>query len=346
MAAGAHELIPLTSTTLMKNILLLALALSSAVAFANDDAVSGSQFAQPHRLVDVGGRKLNLYCTGSGAPTVVFEAPSGTAAWAWWAVQPAVAAKTRACVYDRAGYGFSDPSPRAADAQNAVADLHALLQAASVPPPYVMVGNSFGGGSAELFAWKHPDEVAGLVLVEPMHEDEIVRADALTHGQLGKWEAQIVDFGNGCAAEAAKGFQPKTAAYDDCVQGRDPALPVAVAELDVNRRLTPGYWRVRQAERVALPADRDELRASRRPFASVPVIVLVRGVSPYLEPGQPPSETSKAVEADNLALMTDVARSSTNGEVRVVAGAGHVIQETDPAAVVTAVEDVLARIKR
>ena len=327
----------------MKKLLLLALTLSSSLAFADSP---GAEFAQPHRLVDIGGRRLNLFCSGTGSPTVVFESPSGGAAWDWWAVQPKVAAKTRACVYDRAGYGFSDASPSAADAQSAVADLHALLQAAGVSPPYVIVGNSFGGGAAELFAWKHPEEVGGLVLVEPMHEDENIRADAVSHGGISGFEKQIVEFGDACAAQAAKGFAPKTQAYDDCVGGADPSLPGAAGEVDFKRRLTPAYWRVRQAERLALAADRTQLRAARKPFGDLPIVVLARGVSPYMDPTKPQSDVSKAVEAANLALLTDVAHSSTNGEVRVVAGAGHVIQETHPEAVVSAVDDVLSRIKR
>ncbi len=87
----------------MKNILALALTLSSLPAFAAAAPVRGAEFAVPHRLVDIGGRKLNLYCSGMGSPTVIFESPSGAAGWEWWAVQPKVAAKTRACTYDRAG---------------------------------------------------------------------------------------------------------------------------------------------------------------------------------------------------------------------------------------------------
>lgn len=326
----------------MNKILLLALTLSSSLAFAADPP--GAEFAVPHRLVDIGGRKLNLYCSGTGSPTVVFESPSGGAGWEWWTVQPKVAAKTRACIYDRAGYGFSDPSPRAADATNAVDDLHALLHAAGVSPPYVLVGNSFGGGAAELFAWKHPGEIGGLVLVEPMHEDENIRADAITHGWMSDAERQIVAFGEGCAAQAEKGFAVKSEAYDDCVGGADPSLPAAVGAVGLKQRLTPAWWRVRQAERHALAQDREELRAARKPFGDLPVIVLARGVSPYLVPGKPQSEGNKAMEAANLALLTDVAHSSTRGEVRVVTGAEHEIQETHPEAVVTAVDDLLAKI--
>ncbi|MEO5690519.1 MAG: alpha/beta hydrolase [Burkholderiaceae bacterium] len=330
----------------MKTILLLALALPSLCAFAATPASDGAEFAVAHRLVDIGGRKLNLFCSGSGSPTVVFESPSGVAGWHWWAVQTKVAAKTRACVHDRAGYGFSDPSPRAADAENAVDDLHALLTSAGIAPPYVLVGNSFGGGSVQLYTWRFPSEVSALVLVEPMHEDENVRPDALTHGGITESEDQIIEFGNGCAAQAAKGFDPKSEVYEDCIGGANPALPDAIGQVGLKQRLTPAYWRTRQAERHALAADRAQLRAARKPFGDLPVIVLARGVSPYLIPGKPQSDTNKAIEAANLALLTDVAHASTRGEVRVIAGAGHVIQETHPDAVVTAVDDVLAQIRR
>jgi pimeloyl-ACP methyl ester carboxylesterase len=329
-----------------KTLLLSALALSTLAAAAAGAPPTAPEFAAPHRLVDIGGRRLNLFCSGSGSPTVVLESPSGGAAWEWWAVQPKVAAQTRACSYDRAGYGFSDPSPRTADAANAVDDLHALLAAAGIAPPYVLVGNSFGGATAQMFAWAHPDEVQGLVLVEPMHEDEMRQPDVLTHGRFSDGEQQIVDFGAGCAAQAAKGWDPVSDLYDDCIGGADPSLPPEVGAVDLKLRLTPAWWRVRQDERIARRQDRDELRAARKPFGDVPVVVLVRGVSPYRIRGKPQSDTNKAIEAANLELLTTIARSSTQGDVRVVPGAGHEIQETHPAAVVSAVDDVLARISR
>ena len=327
-------------------ILACALALATLPGVAAPPPSPGAEFAVPHRLVDIGGRRLNLFCSGIGSPTVLFEAPSGSAAWTWWAVQPKVAARTRTCSYDRAGLGFSDPSPRAADAANAVDDLHALLAAAGIAPPYVLVGNSFGGATAQLFAWAHPAEVQGLVLAETMHEDELARMDALTHGRFSGAEEQIIEFGDGCAATSAAGFDPKSQAYASCIGGADPSLPAEVGAVDLKLRLTPAWWRVRQGERVARSRDREELRAARKPFGDLPVIVLVRGVSPYLIPGKPQSETNKAIEAANLDLLTALARTSTHGEARVVPGAGHEIQETHPEAVVTAVDDLLAKLSR
>ena len=91
---------------------------------------------------------------------------------------------------------------------------------------------------------------------------------------------------------------------------------------------------------------RTQLRAARKPFGELPVIVLARSVSPYRIPGQPQSDANMAGEFANLALLVEVARSSKTGEVRVIPDAGHVIQETRPDAVVTAVDELLARIKR
>lgn len=328
----------------MKTTLFLVLV--CAIPTVSMAAAPGADFAVPHRLVDIGGRKLNLYCTGKGAPTVVFEAPSETPGWTWWAVQPKVAAQTRACVYDRAGFGFSEPSTRDADIVNAVDDLHKLLQAAGERGPYVMVGNSFGGGVVEAYRWRFPAEVSGLVLAEAMHEEDTIRADAASQGKVSAAEAQIAAFGDTCTAEAEKGFTSGTEMYENCIGGVDPGLPPAIGQIDLKTRLSLSFWRARKLASHAFALDRTQLRAARQPFGDLPVTVLVRGVSPYAVPGQPQSELNKAVEAANLELQKEVARTSRSGEVHVVAGAGHEIQETHPEAVATAVAEMVAKVRK
>jgi pimeloyl-ACP methyl ester carboxylesterase len=124
------------------------------------------------QLVPVGGgRSLYLSCRGTGSPAVVFESGLGVDSRTWLAVQKRVAAQTRACVYDRAGLGTSSPAPSGRTSANLVADLTSLLTRATVSPPYVLVGASFGGLDAQLFAATHADEVAGLVLVDSLHWD-------------------------------------------------------------------------------------------------------------------------------------------------------------------------------
>jgi alpha/beta hydrolase family protein len=117
--------------------------------------------------VDIGGRHLNLVCNGQGDPTVVFLQSLGGGITAWDKVRASVSAFTRTCFYDRAGFGYSDPATQPSSADNETNDLHALLKRAPVKRPIILVGHSLGGLYATLYADKFPDEVGGLVLVDP-----------------------------------------------------------------------------------------------------------------------------------------------------------------------------------
>jgi hypothetical protein len=120
---------------------------------------------------DIGGRKLNIACEGTGSPTVVFESDGGRTGYMWVAVQHEVARFTRACWYDRAGYGWSDPGPSHHYSDSMARDLHALLHKAGVAPPYVLASSGMGTFPVRVFRGYYPDEVAGLVLAEPVPED-------------------------------------------------------------------------------------------------------------------------------------------------------------------------------
>jgi len=126
----------------------------------------------PGRLVTVGTHRLHIRCEGDGAPSVIFDAALGGSSLSWTLVQPAVARATRACSYDRAGFGWSDAGPLPRTAGRVADELHALLHAAAVPKPYVLVGHSYGGLVMRVYAARHPDEVAGLVLIEPAVPEE------------------------------------------------------------------------------------------------------------------------------------------------------------------------------
>ena len=123
-------------------------------------------YAMPGQLVDVGGHRLHLHCTGSGSPTVVLEPGAGMSSSTMGWIAPAVARDTRVCVYDRAGRGWSDPADTPQDATQIAADLHTLLQRANVPGPYVLAGHSFGGLYALTYAAQYPGDVAGMVLID------------------------------------------------------------------------------------------------------------------------------------------------------------------------------------
>jgi pimeloyl-ACP methyl ester carboxylesterase len=129
-------------------------------------AADARAYPAPGQLVDVGGHRLHIHCTGSGSPTVILEPGQGGASSDSGWVAPTLARDSTVCVYDRAGRGWSDPADGPQDATRIAADLHTLLERAQVPGPYVLAGHSSGGLYVQTFAANYPDQVAGLVLLD------------------------------------------------------------------------------------------------------------------------------------------------------------------------------------
>lgn len=158
------------SPTMKKILILIAIAISGIAIVL---AVDPGRFAFDY--VDVGGEKLRMLITGNGSPTVVFEAGGsgarGGSLESWERVQPAVSRFACTVTYDRAGIGFSTPGPAPRDARQIARELHTALLKAHAPPPYVLVGHSFGGPLNRVFAGLYPGEVVGMVLVDPTQEE-------------------------------------------------------------------------------------------------------------------------------------------------------------------------------
>jgi pimeloyl-ACP methyl ester carboxylesterase len=149
--------------------IVLGLALGGYIYEPIAEAADAKAYLPPGQMVDVGGYRLHINCTGEGSPTVVIESGWGdfSAAWGW--VQPEVARTTRVCTYDRAGMGWSEPSPEPRTAREFAKELHTLLEKANEPGPYVLVAHSMGGYTARVYAHDYPEEVAGLVFVDPQN---------------------------------------------------------------------------------------------------------------------------------------------------------------------------------
>ena len=159
-------------------ITLVALGVTGAIYQAIGAQSDKRSFPLPGRLYDVGGYRMHIYCTGpqdTDNPTVILETLSGGSSANWGWIQPEIAKVTRVCSYDRAGLGWSDPSPKPDTLQQTVDDLHALLQKARIIGPYVLVGHSIGGIYARMYAAKYPDEVVGIALVDSSHPDQFAR---------------------------------------------------------------------------------------------------------------------------------------------------------------------------
>lgn len=239
---------------------LMASAGSHAAPPAGQDALAG-----PKIKVDVGGRKLNMYCIGKGSPTVVFEADIGRAGWDWSAVLPEVAKRTRACVYDRAGLGSSDPIIRASTVANASKDLSFLIKNARLEAPFVLVGTGYGAMVAQHFALRSRGAaVSALVLVEPMRED------ALAQDRAAQLDAALA-----CLASAEQGKTDAACAYPATSINGD--IGPALASAQAAQAAKPTYWRARASELDSLETSASQLRAARKPFGDIKVAEVKQG---------------------------------------------------------------------
>lgn len=233
---------------------LLAAAGAHAEPPAGQNALAG-----PQVRVDVGGRKLNLYCVGKGAPTVLFEADAGRAGWDWSAVLPAVAARTRACVYDRGGLGSSDPIIRASTVANASKDLSFLIKNARLEAPFVLVGAGYGALVAQQFTWRSRGAVTGLVLVEAMQED------ALPADRAARLEGVLA-----CLNAVERGKTAEGCTYPATSINGEIGPALAAAQATQVQKVT--YWRARASELDSLDTSADQVRKARQPFGDLPVV--------------------------------------------------------------------------
>src|SRR6266403_2501899 len=181
-------------------------------------------YVEPGQLVDIGGRRINLHCTGADGPTVILMA--GIFSWSvvWYKTQPVIAQKTRVCAFDRAGYGFSDPGPRPQILSDVVDDLHAALNAGPIPGPYVLVGHSLGGIEARLYAQRWPKEVVGMVIVDTSPAGEgLINENQPGFDEVSGRESYAADMLH-CALLVANGpLEPSSPDYEECTSAS--ALP-------------------------------------------------------------------------------------------------------------------------
>ena len=162
-------------------LFLIILGLAAAGFIYQELAVARDRrdFPPPGQMLAVAGHAMHIVCTGTappGTPTVILEAGTGLASPAWALVAPAVTAATRVCAYDRAGNGWSEPGPAPRDLRRVADELHTLLGKADIAGPYVLVGHSFGGLYIRAYREAYPADVAGMVLVDASHPNQLTRS--------------------------------------------------------------------------------------------------------------------------------------------------------------------------
>jgi pimeloyl-ACP methyl ester carboxylesterase len=288
------------------------------------------------RLLDVGGRRLHLHCTGGGSPTVVIEAGASSFAIDFALVQPDVSKTTRVCSYDRAGSGWSDQRPDVETPIRVIRDLRTLLDTAGEKGPFVMVGASRGGVFVRLFQAEYPAAVAGMVLIDPTAEDRLFvmfqgKGVALTSLTTEQHRSTLPPAN---ATLPIPTRPPQTGAPFDRLP--EPFYATRVA---IDRRLIASMPGTVSGEIVIESSSGDHAmlsrlsaarKASPAPLGDMPLIVLSRGLN---------------ASPDLHAAHAEIARLSRNSRQLVVAESYHEIHLSHPNAVVAAIGDVVAAVR-
>jgi len=332
----------------MRVFLVLTGAISCFIGIAASAAPTAYLHSQ--RLVAVqGARHLNLYCVGHGRPTVFFDSGLADSTAVWRLVQGNVAKTTRACAYDRAGYGFSDPPPGVSDAKAAVEDLHRLLVAAPISTPIIYVGHSIAGLYGVLLAANYPEDVAGEVLVDPSFANQFFIEAALLPPKS--------------RAEFLAGLEINPAHLKKCAAMKDPlpkdclgtdshtgAGDTKLASLEKQHVSRPSYMLTNASEMESFIPDhgrkslsQKELEAVRPNFGNKPLAILTHGEddpNPHLTPSQ-----NAAVQQAWRDGHDRLAALSTRGSNTVVPGSGHYIQMDRPKAVLKAILKVVEEVR-
>ena len=287
-------------------------------------AATDTEPSMPGQLIDVGGHRLHLHCTGSGSPTVVLQPGGGEMSSNMGWIAPAVARETRVCVYDRAGRGWSEPADTTQDATQIATELHTLLQRGGVPGPYVLAGHSFGGLYVLTSAARYPEEVAGMVLVDTTAP----------------------------AAEPVATTPDEQGSYD--LMSRFSILVSTSARLGLGRLYS--QW---SSFGSLPPQSRDEVRASLATASN-----LRSTIDEYVQANASMGQAASLTDFGNKPLVVltagsgsdatwtarheDLATLSTNSVHRVIDGAAHatmIADEGDSAATTQAVLDVVSSVR-
>ena len=278
------------------------------------------------RLVDVRGRKMDIDCTGEGTPTVILDSGLGDSYLSWRKVQPEIAKFTRVCSYDRAGLGYSEPSSQPRTSKVIAEELHALLQAASVSPPYVIVGHSMGGYDVRVYTSRYRNEIVGMVLVDASHPDQESRFPAELKNMEGSWhrEAQFI------ASTMPFGIPRLLGLCDD----------------DAVTRAADCNWhsaREQLAEMSAFPESAAET-AQTGSLSDMPLAVLSH------DPDKPssdlPPDLAKPTNEAWEKMQEELAHLSTRGTQTVAKNSAHYIQIDRPEVVIDAVRNVVEQARQ
>ena len=336
----------MTRTTALRIAKRAALAIISIIAIT---AVTGATFESvtrrnmlrrypaPGRMVDVGGRRIQIDCRGAGSPTVVLESGLGNlGSLSWVAAHDSIARTSRVCAYSRAGIMWSDPSNAPFDPLLAAHDLHAALAGAGEHAPWVLVGHSIGGPYITVFTAEYPAEVAGLVYVDPTHPDQFAQYNAIV-GRRMQPDVSIVAVGNAVAwsglLRALPGETPPASWPRTLAEAPPAFLPLSVRGM---------LAEMRAVDRTLAEAGK------HRQLGQRPVVVLTA-----MAPASPSELAANGITSAEYARLRAASKAlhmsqsswSSKGRHELVPDATHYIQLDRPDVVIRAVREVVTAVR-
>jgi pimeloyl-ACP methyl ester carboxylesterase len=308
-----------------------------SISEAND----AQRYTAPGEMIDVGGYRLHLYCTGQGSPTVVLESGLGGPALQWALVQQKLEKTTRVCSYDRAGLGWSDVGPLPRTSQQMVKELHTLLHNAGIEGPYVLVGHSLGGFNVRIFAHEYPSETLGLVLVASGNENDNARMPPEyrlieeSNKQSDMLLITLTRFG----ITRIAGNSGLLAAYTSLLTRFPPDVQAEFIALTFYR---VQYWATAYAELSAVNDSRAQVAATGS-LGDLPLVVLSGSPDVSRLPTSFPVEQIRKTFQD---LQVELAGLSSRSTRIACDTCDHYIPMTNPDVVVDAINQELASVHR
>ena len=337
------------SSSIHRAAVLCAVLVVFAVSGSGQES-SAPPLPPPGRVIDVGGWRLHLNCSGTAKPsqpTVILEAGIGDFSVEWSLVQPGVAAFARVCSYNRAGDGWSQLGPHPRTFHQIVYELHTLLEKAGERPPYVLVGHSYGGWLIRMYASTYSADVAGMVLVEAGADDplrmtpdgKVVRSSQLATNRpvppvKTSNPLRESDIPAAALTQMKAGLQSASQHANESPRDKLPA--------DAQRMRTWALGQVGHIAAAVNPFENEELvllRAERSktqfPLGDKPLVVITRGLSEETGPD------NKANEDEHRKDHAAVATMSRQGKLVVATKSGHHVQLDEPELVVATIKQVV-----
>ena len=299
--------------SISKKSCFIIIAMFLALPLSGNVYATDVPFTPPGRFINIGFQTMYIDCLGSESPTILIDVGIAESSASWYRIAKRLSESARVCVYDRAGYGWSDPGRGMRTTATIVHELNLLIKKAEIPGPFIVVGHSFGGFTARYLAAKFPKNILGLVLVDSSHPEQIYRLSA-----LDKVEKKPLITGR-------KGFAP-----DD---------------------FTPfeKKWYFLNSSRKATFAQMGELKYFKEsayqvkhagPIKDIPIAVLSRGK------GQLPVLDGISLENEWQEMQKDLLKLSRNSWQTIISNSGHQIHREAPDEIIKHVLEVISKSKK